>query len=123
MKNDLIREFKTGANRNNNTDKRDIEGFISPIVLKIYSDYMHENRFLVDGTFRDSDNWQKGIPNDVYYKCMIRHVNDLWLSHRGYKSRHNFIDSACAVMFNVMGLIYEYVKEHPELENFEDEEK
>lgn len=118
-----IREFKTGANRNGDTSKRDIEGFISPIVLKIYSDYMHKNRHLADGTFRDSDNWQKGIPTDVYVKCLQRHNLDVWLNHRGYKSREDMVSALCGVIFNSMGLLHEIAQNDEGLWEFEEEEK
>ena len=117
-----IRQFETGANRNGAMAKRDIEGFISPIVLKMYADYMHTNRFLADGTFRDSDNWQKGIPVEVYNECLQRHNLDHWLHTRGYKSRHDYVSTLCGIMFNAMGLLHEYAKDHPEVQDFEKEE-
>lgn len=117
-----IRTWDSGANRNASASKRDIEGFISPIVLKLFSDYMHENRFLADGSFRDSDNWQNGIPIDVYHQCLQRHVLDVWLLHRGYKGRHDYLKSLNGALFNIMGLIHEYAKEHPELWEFEEGE-
>jgi hypothetical protein len=63
-----MREFETGATRNPEEGKLDYEGFLSPLVLECYAKYMHEHRLQSDGKLRDSDNWQKGIPKEVYMK-------------------------------------------------------
>ena len=78
------RTFDTGATRDSVDDKIDIEGFISPIVLVAYCKYMHKMRTQHKGEPRDSDNWQKGIPLDVYVKSMLRHTLDVWLINRGF---------------------------------------
>ena len=57
-----MRNFDTGATRDVDTNKLDFEGFLSPVVLERYAEYMHKNRVQADGNLRDSDNWQKGIP-------------------------------------------------------------
>ncbi len=56
------REFISGATRNSEEGKLDYEGFLSPLALARYAQYMHRHRELEDGTLRASDNWQKGIP-------------------------------------------------------------
>ena len=104
------RYFKTGAYRDIEEDKLDYEGFLSPIVLKRFAKYMNKHRKQSDGTLRDSDNWQKGIPKEVYIKSAWRHFMDLWLEHRGHKSREGIEDALCAVMFNVMGYLHEHLK-------------
>jgi hypothetical protein len=76
------RTFDTGATRDSDTGKYDIEGFLSPEVLFEFAAYMHKHRHLSDGTVRASDNWQAGIPKDVYMKSLLRHILDLWLYHR-----------------------------------------
>ena len=84
------RTFKTGANRNSEDGKYDYEAFFSPLVLEGRAKYMHKHRFLEDGTMRDGDNWQKLFGEDhesVCMKSLMRHVMDLWLEHRGHKSR------------------------------------
>jgi hypothetical protein len=108
---ELVRiEFETGANRNSNQGKLDYEGFLSPLALKAYAEYMHKNRELEDGTLRDSDNWQKGIPLDSYMKSMFRHFTDVWSTHRGYETEENQVTNLCAVMFNTMGMLHELLK-------------
>jgi hypothetical protein len=136
----IIRIFDTGANRNSDGGKFDYEAFLSPIVLHEYAAYMHENRFLEDGTMRDGDNWQKGIPMDVYMKSGWRHFHEWWLIHRGYfvyrekrvtdgkKSEHTHpyhkrLDvipegwyevtirkCICGLLFNAMGYLHEWLK-------------
>jgi len=51
-----MRTFKTGATRNDDTGKLDFEGFLSPIALEKFAEYMHKNRIQADGNVRDSDN-------------------------------------------------------------------
>lgn len=104
------RVFETGATRDSADEKLDYEGFVSPIVLRRFAEYMQQHRVMVDGSLRDSDNWQKGIPPEVYVKSLVRHVVDLWCAWRttkGRLSRREFDDLLCAIMFNAMGLLYE----------------
>lgn len=111
----MIREFKgSKATRDTDEDKLDVEGFISPLVLEAYAKYMHKNRFMKDGTVRDSDNWQ-GLFGDkhqaVCMQSLTRHFMDLWLLHRGHEARED-IDSALAgIMFNTMAIWYKILKD------------
>jgi len=50
------RYCNTGATRDVDNDKYDYEGFLSPIVLHRYAQYMHKHRLQSDGELRDSDN-------------------------------------------------------------------
>jgi len=106
-----MREFKTGATRDSEEGKFDYEGFYSPLVVKRFGQYMDKHRKQADGKLRDSDNWQKGIPKDAYIKSAWRHFMDWWMEHRGYKSREGIEDALCALMFNVMGYLYEILKD------------
>jgi len=107
-----IRKFKTGATRDTDNGKLDYEGFISPIVLQRYAEYMHEHRLQSDGKLRDSDNWMKGIPKSEYMKSGWRHFEDWWLEHRGCKSREGLEKALCGVIFNAMGYLYETLKKN-----------
>ena len=107
-----MRQFETGATRNVDENKYDYEGFLSPIALKAFAEYMHNNRVQADGKLRDSDNWQKGIPLDSYMKSMYRHFFSVWENHRGIKSDEDIITSLCALMFNVQGYLHEYLKDN-----------
>jgi hypothetical protein len=113
-----MRTFDTGATRDSEGDKLDYDGFLSPLALHRYAEYMHGHRVQADGTLRASDNWQHGIPQDVYRKSLWRHFLDVWRVHRGYrafdgKDGHEItLDEAlCAVIFNAMGLLHEHLKE------------
>ena len=103
-----MRTFDTGATRDTSTDKLDYGGFLSPLVLKRFAEYMHEHRQQSDGTLRAADNWQKGIPVDAYMESMLRHVMDVWLHDRGYadEARESYEDALCGVLFNVQGLLF-----------------
>lgn len=105
-----IRVFETGATRDLDISKYDYEGFISPLVLERYGAYMHKNRLQKDGSLRDSDNWQKGIPLTAYMKSLWRHFMSLWKLHRGLYSDEDLEDSLCAIMFNSMGYLHEIIK-------------
>jgi hypothetical protein len=102
-----MRQFDTGATRNLEADKPDYEGFLSPDVLIRFGQYMHEHRKQADGQMRESDNWQKGIPKDVYMKSMFRHFITLWKHHR---QGGQVQEELCALMFNVMGYLAEDLK-------------
>lgn len=109
-----VRQFETGATRNNDTGELDYEGFFSPLALKAVAEYMHSHRLQPDGFLRDSDNWQKGIPMDSYMKSMVRHMMDVWLNHRGQpnQARAGLKDALCALMFNVQGYLHELEKQN-----------
>lgn len=107
---DKIRKFNTGATRDVDLNKLDYEGFLSPIVLKIYAEYLNKHRIQPDGKLRDSDNWQRGMPKEVYMKSMVRHFMDVWTFHRGYEGRDTLEEALCGVLFNVMGYLFELHK-------------
>lgn len=104
------RKFETGASRNSDVGKLDFEGFFSPLVLERRAEYMNKHRKLADGTLRDSDNWQKGMPQDVYMKSGWRHFFDWWREHRKLGSREGIEDALCALMFNAEGYLHEILK-------------
>lgn len=102
-----IRKFETGATRDSEENKLDYEAFLSPLVLERYAEYMHRHRQQPDGSLRDGDNWQKGIPKDAYMKSMWRHFMDLWMFHRGHNGRESIEEALCAIIFNAMGYLHE----------------
>ena len=109
-----MRTFDTGATRDTETDKYDYEGFMSPLVVRRFGQYMHEHRVQADGTLRDSDNWQKGIPKDVYLKSAFRHFVDWWLYHRKHLVQGLIEDALCGLLFNVQGYLHELLLERQE---------
>lgn len=113
------RAFATGATRGVDTGKLMYEGFLSPLVLRRYAEYMHKMRLrnIPDGQqVRAPDNWQKGMPLNTYADSGIRHVFEWWLLHDGLKAydengvEMQLEDVLCAIMFNVMGYLYETLK-------------
>jgi hypothetical protein len=78
----VMRTFESGATRDTGMSKPDYEGFLSPEVLVAFGEYMLSHQRQSDGSLRESDNWQKGIPLNVYMKSLFRHVVDLWRMHR-----------------------------------------
>jgi len=112
-----MRTFENGATRDDDSTKIDYEGFLSPLALLRYGKYMNKHRVQSDGETRDSDNWQRGIPVEAYMKSMLRHVMDLWLSHRDtevYDKRDGHIvtkqEALCAILFNAFGYLHEVEK-------------
>lgn len=111
-----MRTFETGATRNVDENKIDPEGFLSPLVIQAFSDYMNVHRKQADGSIRASDNWQKGIPKDAYMKSMWRHFLDVWSIHRGIArfdetgKEIDKVEALCATLFNVQGMLHEELK-------------
>lgn len=136
--NGTIRKFETGATRDTEGGKNDYEGYLSPLSLFAFGNYMTKHRRQPDGSLRDSDNWQKGISLPCYMKSLWRHLLDLWSLHRGYqvyKERVNgeevthvqrggpahpdwvevtVEDSCCGIWFNTQGYLHEHLKQQYE---------
>ena len=103
-----MRTFETGATRDSEVEKLDYEGFLSPVVLTAYAEYMHRNRLQSDGSLRSADNWQKGMPLPVYMKSAWRHFHDVWTLHRSANNQQDaLVRALCALLFNVMGYLHE----------------
>lgn len=110
MATEKVRQFDGGAIRDLESDKFDYEGFLSPLVLQRYAQYMHKHRDTAAGR-RESDNWQSGMPKAVWMKSGWRHFFDWWSAHRGLPSREGIEDALCGLLFNVMGYLHEVLKE------------
>lgn len=110
-----VRHFETGATRSAEGDKYDYEGFLSPLALERFGAYMHAHRKQPDGTVRDSDNWQKGIPVPQYVKSLWRHLVSTWKHFRlNWQTPAGLgpeiEDDLCAVIFNAQGMLHEILK-------------
>ena len=105
------RSFATGAVRDTAHNKIDPEGCLSPRVLDVYCDYMLKHQQMAE-TWRDSDNWQKGMPPEILMKSLARHYFDVWAHHREEPTREDYLDSLCGVLFNAMALIYEQTRDY-----------
>ncbi len=98
-----MRTFETGATRDTEEGKLDYEGFLSPLALEAYARYMHGHRTQADGSLRDSDNWQKGMPLSVYMKSLWRHLVALWTLHRHGGPSEKFDEALGGIIFNTFG--------------------
>jgi hypothetical protein len=108
-----MRQFKSGATRDSEDNKIDLEGFLSPIVLQAFGEYMNRHRNTANGV-RESDNWQKLFGDDHYDVCMKslwRHFHDLWMEHRGYKSRDGIENAINGCLFNLQAYYFKYLNE------------
>jgi len=105
-----VRQFTTGATRDTDEGKLDYEGFYSPLVMERFAQYMNKHRTQSDGSLRDSDNWQKGIPKIDYMKSGYRHFFDWWKESRGIQTKDGLEESLCALLFNVQGYLFEVLK-------------
>lgn len=115
-----IRKFATGATRDSDKGKLDYEGFLSPLVLMRYAEYLNKHRILPNGDLRESDNWQ-GLfgekHTEVCMKSLLRHVMDVWLIHRGFKPRIekgepvDLEEALCAVIFNAFAYLFKLEKD------------
>jgi 5'(3')-deoxyribonucleotidase len=111
------RTFNTGATRDTDSGKLDPEGFYTPRVIHRFSQYMDNCRHLLDGTLRDSDNWQKGIPRPVYMKSLWRHFLATWWEHRRWLegdtlySQYRLETDLCGMLFNTQGMLDTILKD------------
>lgn len=112
--------FASGATRDTSAGKLDYEGFLSPLVLHRYAEYMNKNRVQSNGRLRESDNWQRGFTRESYMKSGFRHFMDWWSLHRatvqpgqmwdvyvGQAVTDDIEEALCATLFNVMGYLHE----------------
>jgi hypothetical protein len=112
-----IRTFATGATRGTGEAKLEPFGFISPLALHRFSEYMHRHRLQADGSLRSSDNWKKGIPTSEYVQSFFRHAFDFWLVVSGHAPRFDPSVSdpqeiACSLLFNIQGYLHETLQGH-----------
>jgi hypothetical protein len=121
-----VRTFETGAMRDVDETKIDPEACFSPEVLVAYARYVKICQIMPDGTRRQDDNWQKGMPLESYMKSGWRHYLDWWKGHRRWKNHNGgdisgrmdiatlILHGCFALMFNVQGYLHEYLKKNPE---------
>ena len=122
---DKVRTFDTGATRSADALRDDPEGYLSPLAIDRYNQYMTKHRLQPDGSIRDSDNWQKGMPLATYMKGMWRHFLHLWLRHRGWPVRDELAatdkeEDCCSIIFNAQGYLHELIKSRLQEDNFSD---
>lgn len=80
----MVRKLESGAIRDTDNGKFEYFGFMHPLNDYSFSRYMHNHRFMADGSMRDSNNWWAGFGLDVCLHSLVRHVEDLKLIYAGY---------------------------------------
>jgi hypothetical protein len=111
-----IRTFPTGATRDSSGGKPDYEGYLAPLVLQRFGEYMLEHQVQANGIIRSSDNWQRGMPRGVYLSSLLRHVigttttPGLWALHRSRQDGKEIEDALCAIIFNAQGYLLELIR-------------
>jgi hypothetical protein len=108
-----MRQFDTGATRSPLDDKPQYEGYLSPLVVKRFGEYMLKHQTQADGQRRDADNWQLGIDADSLIDSAWRHFEDWWLIHRGYAdvATEPLEEALCALIFNASARLKQAVEE------------
>lgn len=112
-----LRDFGTGATRDTAEGKLLYNKFLSPVVLTQFAKFMNMNRLQSNGKLRDGDNWQKGMPPEVYEGSLARHYHEFWTmveSREGMNRTGNIemIAAAMGQLFNIMGWTLEWLKEN-----------
>lgn len=104
-----LRQWPSGAVRDQADDKPEYGGYLSPQVIACYGRYMLRHQRLPTGGQRSSRNWQRGIPREAYLQSLLRHVVDVWLQHEGHptEAREGLADALCGILFNASGYLYE----------------
>jgi hypothetical protein len=117
------REFDTGATRSSQEGRIDPEGFLSPLSIERYCEYLLKHQVQANGEIRASDNWQKGMPRATYIKGLWRHFLHAWQRHRGWavndpKAAADLEEDLCAIIFNAQGYLHEVLREEREREQW-----
>jgi hypothetical protein len=107
-----IRTFETGAKRDTADGKVDYD-FISPEVLRALAVFGDFHSRMADGSTRAADDWQKGIPLDVYMKSGTRHFFNWWLAHRECQTPEGRVWAILGLLFNAQAYLHEFMKQHP----------
>lgn len=123
-----IRTFESGATRNVDAGRHDYYGYISYLALSRFAKHMTAHRIQADGSIRDSDNWQKGIPMEAYRSSLARHFHalmveerygadsDEWAQYRKDNDIPEGEDTLAALLFNVQGLMHEQERQRAKYE-------
>lgn len=107
-----VRVFESGATRSPLGNKLQYEGYLNPLVLKRFAEYMKKHQTQSNGEQRAADNWQKNIPLESLYDSKVRHDMDVWLYARGYEEEmeEDIEEALCAVMFNTMAILKQVIE-------------
>lgn len=120
-----MREFQSGAIRDTDEGKNDYDGFLSPLFIEAFGNYMTKHRQMPDGNLRASDNWQKGFGPGVGMKSLWRHFLDLWMITRGHKRLDpkdgheiTLLEACCACFFNLQLIAHEKLQSDEDFKDY-----
>jgi len=105
-----MREFESGATRDDDEGKPSYIGYDSPLVVESYGRYMLKHQRQANGEMRGAGNWKLGMSRDVYIESLYRHLLDLWMEHEGYPSRDGVEEALNGIIFNAKGYLFEHLK-------------
>lgn len=118
-----MRDFATGATRDDAANKPHYWGYMSPWAWKEFAGYMLQHETQADGKKREPGNWKLGIPMPAYEDSLLRHTMDWKMTLEQIRDtkvdwdpegtgalEDNAIELACAMMFNLQGWLHEAVR-------------
>lgn len=110
-----VRVFSSGATRSPLGNKPQYEGYLNPLVIKRFGEYMLKHQIQANGERRAADNWQQGggIPKESLMDSGWRHFQDVWLHHRGYEKEaaEPLEEALCGLLFNTMAYLKHVLEE------------
>lgn len=116
-KSEKMIQLKTGATRSDNSTKPDYRGFISPLAIMMFGEYMLRHQIQADGKPRASDNWKKGLPIERYVESKVRHDVAFWRLWEALLKdptnealRLELEEEISACYFNVQGFMHEWMR-------------
>lgn len=97
-----MRQFDTGAVRDDGHEKEDYIESISWLTLKRYCQYMTRM-----ASKYGRGNWIKGIPIESYEQSLLRHI-EKYIANKYYNAGDEpDIDHLSGAMFNLQGLMHQ----------------
>lgn len=97
----MVREFSTGAIRDNDDTKEDYIETISWTAFKRYAQYMTGKKKKYG-----AGNFKKGIIDMSYQQSMVRHIQKYLANLYENDDTEREEDHLSAILFNVFGLIH-----------------
>lgn len=107
------RVFETGATRSPLGNKLEYDGYLNPLVLKRFAEYMKKHQTQADGQQRAADNWQLNIDMKSLHDSKKRHDIDVWLHIKGYpeEATEDMEESLCAAIFGNMAMLKQVMEQ------------
>lgn len=111
------RTYDSGASRDTGIGKLEFSRCWHPIVLKRFAEFMFSKCIMPDGSYRRSDNWQKGIPTDDLIESLERHDSDIQLHLKGWgeEATETLQTACCAALFNIQAILLKELERQREI--------